>query len=211
VIGRKKENRKNYLQKNDHLFTLFKRFTQGDQSAFVTLVEHYSDDLYIEAYKVTRNPAMANDIVQDVLSKIYMLDPSKFPNKNPMAWLIRITKNAAISEIRKTANQHCAYEERSHDFDARLEESDFSLEDLVVGDLFIDSLLSELDEISRKIIYLKAVYLWPHHLIAETLQLPAGTVRWKYKEARDKLLQKLDERQGDVCSDEKRQAVIRRI
>lgn len=203
--GRRKVNHRNYLQKNEHLFSLFNKMRQGNSSAFVTLVEQYSDDIYIEAYKITDNSAMSNDIVQEVLSKIYTMDADKFPQKNPMAWLIRVTKNTTISEIRKIPNKMISLDEDRFSVNELLmDERECSSEELVVGNLYMEHLLSELDEISKKIIYLKAVYLWPHHLIAKKLNLPEGTVRWKYREARNRLLKKLDEQKRGRYNDEKR-------
>lgn len=51
---------------------LLQQLAQGDETAFRTIFDHYRDAIYSFAMKVTRQEAIAEEIVQDVFVKIWM-------------------------------------------------------------------------------------------------------------------------------------------
>ena len=59
------------------------------------------DSLYAGALRMTRNPADAEDLVQDTLLRAYRAFDRFEPGTNLKAWLFRIMTNAYINTYRK--------------------------------------------------------------------------------------------------------------
>ena len=61
--------------------------------------------LYARALKLTRNPADAEDLVQETMLKAFAASSQFQPGSNLRAWLHRILTNAFISGYRKARSQ----------------------------------------------------------------------------------------------------------
>ena len=61
----------------------------------------YVDQLYAAAVRMTRNPADAEDLVQETMLKAYQAFHQYRPGTNLKAWLYRIQTNAFINTYRK--------------------------------------------------------------------------------------------------------------
>ena len=61
----------------------------------------YLDQLYAAALRMTRNPADAEDVVQETYAKAYGSFHQFTPGTNLKAWLYRILTNTYINSYRK--------------------------------------------------------------------------------------------------------------
>ena len=78
-----------------------RRCQDGDRDAFRHLVERYKDPLYGTALLMTRNPALAEEHVQDALLLAWR-GIRGFQRGRPVKpWLIRILVNAVLGQQRK--------------------------------------------------------------------------------------------------------------
>ena len=68
---------------------------------FESLALSYMDQLYAAAMRMTRNPADAEDLVQETYAKAFAARRSFEPGTNLKAWLYRIQTNAFINTYRK--------------------------------------------------------------------------------------------------------------
>src|SRR4029453_1489005 len=68
---------------------------------FETDALQYLDQLYAGALRMTRNPADAEDIVQETYAKAYASFHQFTPGTNLKAWLYRILTNTYINSYRK--------------------------------------------------------------------------------------------------------------
>ena len=76
--------------------------TEGERSArFEADALPYLDQLYGAALRMTRNPADAEDLVQDAYAKAYASFHQYRPGTNLKAWLYRILTNTFINSYRK--------------------------------------------------------------------------------------------------------------
>ena len=73
----------------------------GDRAAFRTLFDRYHRRVYAVALGVLRNPADAQDVVQDGFVKAYKYLDKFEGNSSFYTWLYRIVMNLAIDQIRK--------------------------------------------------------------------------------------------------------------
>ena len=73
----------------------------GPQADFEQQVRPYLGQLYPAALRVTRNPADAEDLVQETLAKAYTAFAQYTPGTNLRAWLHKILANTFINTYRK--------------------------------------------------------------------------------------------------------------
>lgn len=64
----------------------------------------YKELVYGVAFSILKNREEAEEIVQNVFLKLYTIDKMKLPSNNESSWLYKVTKNEAISNLRKKKN-----------------------------------------------------------------------------------------------------------
>src|SRR5271156_2385111 len=72
----------------------------ADQAQFSDLAMEYMPQLYSAALRMTRNPADAEDLVQETYLKAYRAFSSFTAGTNLKAWLYRILTNTYINSYR---------------------------------------------------------------------------------------------------------------
>jgi RNA polymerase sigma factor (sigma-70 family) len=81
--------------------TLVAGFALGDEQASVAFVRRFQDAVYGLALSVTREPALAEDVSQEVFVRAWRAAGSYDPRRaSVLTWLLTITRNAAIDAIR---------------------------------------------------------------------------------------------------------------
>src|SRR3990172_9831242 len=77
----------------------------ADQAAFTDQVMEYATQLYAAALRMTRNPADAEDVLQETLLKAYRGYHTFIPDTNLKAWLYRILTNTFINKYRRQSRR----------------------------------------------------------------------------------------------------------
>jgi RNA polymerase sigma-70 factor (ECF subfamily) len=72
----------------------------ADQATFAEQATPYMDQLYAAAMRMTRNPADAEDLIQETFIRAYRGFPSFQDGTNLRAWLYRILTNTFINTYR---------------------------------------------------------------------------------------------------------------
>ncbi|MBK8504627.1 MAG: sigma-70 family RNA polymerase sigma factor [Saprospiraceae bacterium] len=79
---------------------LIQAVAEGDQQAFAELYKLYSDKVYNTALSYAQNKEDAEEITQDVFTKIYR-KASKFKGQSSVStWVYRITVNTSLNKIK---------------------------------------------------------------------------------------------------------------
>lgn len=158
------------------------------------------DQLYGAALRMTRNPADAQDLVQDAYMKAFQAFASFEPGTNLKAWMYRILTNTYINNYRKaqrrpfesSADEMTDWqlaETAKHD-SVGLESAEVEALKHIPDQRIADALMSLGDDY-RMVVYFADVEGLAYKEIAEIMDTPIGTVMSRLHRGRKKLRAKL--------------------
>ncbi|MEO8363468.1 MAG: sigma-70 family RNA polymerase sigma factor [Ilumatobacteraceae bacterium] len=174
----------------------------ADRNAFAQEAMQYAQSLYTTALRMTRNPADAQDLVQETYLKAYRSFATFDEGTNLRAWLFRILTNTFINNYR--AKQRRPQESELKDVEnlylyhrlPELSQLSSSAEDQLM-DMFAGSevreALESLPEAFLMPVLLSDVEQFSYKEIAEILEIPIGTVMSRLHRGRKALQQALYE------------------
>lgn len=155
---------------------LFIEIKYGNKIAFEKLYNNYNKLIYSIAYSILKNKQDAEDVVQIVFEKLYLIDKEKLPNRNESSWLYSITKNETINYLKRNKN--------NIDLDSiyNIEDDNNEINKIIDQDNY-NRLISKLNNKEKEIISLKIVSNLSFEEIGKLLKEPTGTIKWRYYKA----------------------------
>ena len=157
------------------------RIAGGDKDALADLYSRTRPAVYRAAFHAAPSPQDAEDVTQDAFVRIWDTAASYRPQGKPMAWVLTITRNLAISRLREHGRTEPLVQE---DWQDRLADNPAVTHE---DRMMLEAVLSALSDEERQIVTLHALTGLRHREIAALLGLPLPTVLSKYSRALKKL------------------------
>jgi RNA polymerase sigma-70 factor (ECF subfamily) len=151
------------------------------------------DALYGFALRLTRNPADAEDLVQEAFLRAYRFRDSYAPGTNMRAWMFKILSNLFINRYRRSTRETAALDGVEGDAiaEAALSRSSVRLlrdpEAHFDAGLFAEHVTRALDALPadfRAVVILSDIEEFSYKEIAEIMACPIGTVMSRLHRAR---------------------------
>ena len=144
----------------------------GDKTAFTALYESMKKPLFTIIQRITRDFTLSEDILQELFIKIFLSPPENV--KNPRAYMCRMAHNLALDSIRKEKPESDLEEAENQQWQPQKD---------LTAKLDIENAIMSLAERERMIVTLHLNGGLKFREVAETMELPLGTVLWAYRKA----------------------------
>jgi len=195
AVGERPRARTRVDHKNSEEAALVRRVQARDEMAFREIVERYQAKVFSIIYGILRNHNDAEDIAQQVFSKVYFSIRNFDFRSSLLTWIYKITVNECYDYLRKKRVRKLVYESDFSEEDAtRMEASDPAIDPAVPVDRKLaqqDLVLKLLDRVSeedRSLILLKEVEGHSVEELAAMTGLNENTIKVKLFRTRQKLL-----------------------
>jgi len=177
---------------------LIARFQDGDEQAYVELVNRYRDRLMTFVYRFVNDMEKAEDIVQDTMMKLFThrhfyRNIAKFST-----WIYTIAGNLAKTELRRkkrhkvTNLSQMGFEEREYQLPSVEPETGETAQGHF-AEKQIQKAIQELPLHFRTVVILRDIQELSYEEISKIVDVPLGTVKSRINRARLQLQQALKE------------------
>ena len=174
---------------------LILRFQQGDELAYVELVNRYRNRLMNFVFRFVGSSQEAEDIVQDTFVKLYQKKDYYRPISAFSTWIFTIASNLAKTELRKRKRRKVSYLSQigmqEKDFDIPVEDT---TDEETVGEYTesqIQDAIQSLQLHFRTALILRDIEELSYEEISKILDVPLGTIKSRINRARLQLQEKL--------------------
>ncbi len=171
---------------------------QGREGAFRELLTRYERPVFSLVYRMVRDRTQAEDLAQEAFIRAFNAISSYDPTYKFSSWLFKIANNHTIDFLRKrkldTVSIHGSPSASSAEEVSRTsitlesteEAPDKYVESRELGGI-MEEAISQLRPEYRTVILLRHVQGYAYEEIAETMELPLGTVKTYLHRARNEL------------------------
>ena len=159
------------------------RASRGDQQAFASLYDATSARAYGMALRVVRNPALAEEVVQDAYLDAWRSSARFDPDRgSAIGWLLTIVHRKAVDRVRSveaSTQRDTTYHRESHvvEHDETSEAVQGSLEAQRVR-----GAVATLTEVQREAVELAYFGGYTHREVATMLDVPVGTAKTRIRD-----------------------------
>ncbi len=173
------------------------RMVQGDKNGLREIYEAYIGYIYRIVYEILQNKENAEDVTSEFFIRLWDKAEQFKPGTGHKGYLATMARNMAIDFIRKHRREEltalmqdiaCGPEEEEQS-KSRLykENTENETEEKVLGELSVQEALGKLKPSERQVVSLKVLGELTFKEIAQIMEIPLGTVTWKYQNAIKKL------------------------
>lgn len=177
---------------------LLVQIAEGDTRAFQKIYDEYRNQIYSFSFKFLHREELAQELVQDVFTKIWLVRTSLAGVQNIGGFLYTVARNMALSRLRRMATEQQAY----HQIGKSMSESNLTDDDVLHRDY--QKLLKQVIETLPT--QQKAVYLMSREQgmsrqeIAEALNISPNTVKAHLSAATDTLRTWFNRHKGEMLA-----------
>lgn len=183
---------------------LMARFQDGNENAYLTIVERFKDRLFNFIYRFVNDADLAEDLVQDTLVKVYTHRHSYREIARFSTWIYTIAGNLARTELRKRKRRatfslsNLGIGEKEYEIPSEDESPTKDMEGAQTEEQ-IRFALAQLPLHFKTVIILRDVQELSYDEISKIMKIPLGTVKSRVNRARlrmQELLKGMDFNQG---------------
>ena len=156
----------------------------------VALLDEHGAAIYRLAISIVRDPAIAEDVVQETLIKAWQALPAFRGESSVRRWILTIAHNTAVSVLRATRED--AHDPHTIPDRPAPESPERDAQNRLAVEHLWDA-LAELDEISRALIVLREIEGLSYDEISTVMRLPLSTIKTRLFRARKVLATALEE------------------
>ena len=159
-----------------------KHIQLGNKNGLREIYDDYITFIYSIILSIIRNKQDAEDVTSEFFIRLWNMADDYRPSHKHKAWLAAIAHNMSIDFLRKYHREILI-----GDIPESSDISKESLESQVVEKLSFEEALAALGEKEEQIINFKILGQLTFKEIANIMQMPLGTVTWKYQSGIEKL------------------------
>ena len=183
-------------EKAERDIKLIKRaLEEGESEAYNELMHLYRDPLYFMLYEKVEDEELAKDLTIESLGKAFQKLHLYQPKYAFSTWLYTVARNHCIDYLRKHKLPTISIEKITFDQEGQkktfdLESPDPNPESIIIKKqriLILRSIVSQLKPKYRNLVKLRYFKEMSYEEIAETLDIPIGTVKAQLHRSREQL------------------------
>ena len=173
------------------------RMVQGDKTGLKEIYLNYAGYIYRIIYEVLQNKENAEDVTSEFFIRLWDKAEQFKPGNGHKGYLAFIARNMAVDFLRKHKKEELSAllqdlgqegeEDNKGSIIKLAEDKTNQVEEQVIGSMTISQALELLKPSERQIISLKVLGEMTFKEIAAAMEIPMGTVTWKYQNAIKKL------------------------
>ncbi|EOS76896.1 sigma-70 family RNA polymerase sigma factor [Lachnospiraceae bacterium 10-1] len=173
------------------------RMVQGDKTGLKEIYLNYAGYIYRIIYEVLQNKENAEDVTSEFFIRLWDKAEQFKPGNGHKGYLAVIARNMAVDFLRKHKKEELSAllqdlgqegeEDNKGSIIKLAEDKTNQVEEQVIGSMTISQALELLKPSERQIISLKVLGEMTFKEIAAAMEIPMGTVTWKYQNAIKKL------------------------
>jgi RNA polymerase sigma-70 factor, ECF subfamily len=160
---------------------LMRRVQRGDRGAFSGIYDATSPRVYGVVKRVLRDPAMSEEVTQEVFVEVWRKAATYDPEYGSVAtWVTTVARRRAIDRVRREQSQR----DRLEALRREPETSSADSADVVASTMEVERVRAAIDTLpadQREVIELAFIEGYAHGAIAEQLGLPLGTVKGRVR------------------------------
>ncbi len=165
--------------------SLLRSIANGDRNALGTLFSRHKERVFRFALAIAKDRSLADDVVSDVFLDVAR-HASSFEGRSQVStWLLAITRNKALSSLRRNARNR-SNEELTESIVDTAQDPEAALQAKQTGRILAGCIL-QLPAIHREMIDLVYYHRKSIKEIAEILDIPESTVKSRMFHARKRL------------------------
>ena len=157
------------------------RIRKGEKDALHEIYEAYAGSLFHYIQGIVGNCQDAEDLTSELFIRIWREAGSYRPGGGHKRWLYTVAHNMAVDFLR-SGRREIPNDPLAAGMPAGEEPAADDPADQVVERLSIQEALARLKDAEREIIHLKVIAGLTFAQISDFLQVPLGTITWRYRQ-----------------------------
>ncbi len=174
------------------------RMVKGDKTGLKVIYENYAGYIYRIIYEVLQSKENTEDVTSEFFIRLWDKAEQFKPGSGHKGYLASMARNLAIDFLRKHKREELTAlmqdlgtepetEEKRSTKIYQAHSGNSSVEQEALGNLTIEQALASLKPAERQIVSFKVLGEMTFKEIAQCMDIPMGTVTWKYQNAMKKL------------------------